>query len=221
LNNRLEGNSGNNVLAGGLGKDTLVGGLGNDIYVLSDNLDTLVDAGGIDTIRSSLDIVLATDFENAELVGIADATATGNAADNLLQGNMGDNILEGKGGVDTLSGGAGSDQFVLGYNGLNTVADQITDFVSGQDLLVIDLASFGISSANLSLQSSGTLNAASFVKGPGVRALDTNDYFLLDTAQSLLKFDPDGSGPLAALDVVRFVGVVDAAFNGADLFIAV
>ena len=221
LNNRLEGNAGNNVLAGGLGKDTLVGGLGNDIYVLSDNLDTLVDAGGIDTVRSSLDVVLATGFENAELVGIVDATATGNAADNLLQGNMGDNILEGKGGVDTLSGGAGSDQFVLGYNGLNTVADQITDFASGQDLLVIDLASFGISTANLNLQSSGTLNAASFVKGPGVRALDTNDYFLLDTAQSLLKFDQDGSGPLAAMDVVRFVGVVDAAFNGADLFIAV
>lgn len=221
LNNRLEGNSGNNVLAGGLGKDTLVGGLGNDIYVLSDNLDTLVDTGGIDSIRSSLDIVLGTGFENAELVGITDAAATGNAADNTLQGNMGDNILEGKGGVDTLSGGAGSDQFVLSYNGLNLVADQISDFASGQDLLVVDLASFGISSSNLKLQSSGTVNADSFIKGPGIRALDPNDYFLLDTAQSLLKFDPDGSGPLAAMDVVRFVGIVDPATNGADLFIAV
>jgi Ca2+-binding RTX toxin-like protein len=123
--------------------------------------------------------------------------------------------------VDTLTGGAGSDQFVLGYNGVNILADQITDYVSGEDLLVIDLASFGISSSNLNLISSGSVNTASFIKGPGVRALDPNDYFLLDTAQSLLKFDPDGSGALSAVDVVRFVGVVDAAFGGTDLFVAV
>ena len=55
LSNHIWGNSGNNILAGGLGSDTLEGGLGNDVYVLSDSLDTIIDTGGVDTVRSSMD----------------------------------------------------------------------------------------------------------------------------------------------------------------------
>ena len=111
------GNSGNNILAGGIGADILEGGLGDDIYVLSDLMDTIIDLGGVDTIRSNLDIALINDIENADLVGIADTTAIGNSLSNSLVGNMADNILEGAGGVDTLTGGQGADTFVIANNG--------------------------------------------------------------------------------------------------------
>lgn len=221
LSNHIWGNSGNNILAGGLGRDTLEGGLGNDIYVLSDSLDTIIDTGGVDTVRSSLDITLLAGMENAELVGIGDTVAIGNGTNNLLVGNSGDNILDGMGGVDTLTGGEGSDQFIISYNGAGTTPDRITDFTPGRDLLVIDLTSLGISPEALGLLSSGTVASDSFVSGAGVRALDANDHFLLDTAQGLLMFDPDGSGPAAPMELVQLVGVDYATMSGADIFIGV
>ena len=221
LSNHIWGNSGNNILAGGLGSDTLEGGLGNDVYVLSDSLDTIIDTGGVDTVRSSLDITLLAGMENAELVGIGDTVAIGNGANNLLVGNSGDNILEGMGGVDTLTGGEGSDQFIISYNGAGSAPDRIKDFTPGRDLLVIDLASLGIFPDALGLLSSGTVASDSFVSGAGARALDVNDYFLLDTAQGLLLFDPDGSGPAAPMELVQLVGVDYATMSGADIFVGV
>ncbi len=222
LDNHLFGNSGANVLAGGLGRDTLEGGLGNDTYVLSDSLDTIIDTGGIDTLRSSLDVSrLAADLENIELVGLHDLMAVGNASNNSLVGNSGDNLLEGGAGVDTLTGGDGSDQFVLAYNGTGKSPDAVTDFVTTSDLLVIDLASFGITPAQAGLLSSGSVAATSFVKGTGARALDNNDYFLLDTARGVLMFDPDGSGATAAMDVVQLVGTTAQSVVASDIFVAI
>jgi Ca2+-binding RTX toxin-like protein len=221
LNNSILGNGGNNILAGGLGADTLIGGLGNDIYVLSDSLDTIIDAGGTDTIRSTLDITLPNAIENAELVGIADAVATGNSASNTLIGNLGDNILEGLTGVDTLTGGEGSDQFVLSYNGAGIAVDQLTDFTTTVDLVVVDLASFGIDPSASMLSSSGIVDSHSFVKGPGVKAIDNNDYFLFDTAQGVLMFDIDGNGDSPALTIVKLVGASDTALSFSDIYVAI
>jgi Ca2+-binding RTX toxin-like protein len=147
--------------------------------------------------------------------------AIGNAANNLLVGNSGDNLLEGGAGVDTLTGGDGSDQFVLAYNGTGKSPDTVTDFVTTSDLLVIDLASFGITASQAGLLSSGSVAAASFVKGAGARALDNNDYFLLDTARGVLMFDPDGSGSAAAMEVVQLVGTTAQNMLAADIFVAV
>jgi len=221
LDNHLYGNSGNNILAGGLGRDTLEGGLGNDIYVLSDNLDTIIDTGGVDTIRSTLDIKLMAGIENAELVGIGDTVVIGNVADNFLVGNMGNNLLDGGAGVDTLTGGAGSDQFMIAYNGSGLAPDTVTDFSAGNDLLILDIALLGVSAAQLNLQSSGTVAAASLVKGAGAAALDPDDYYILDTVRGLLMFDPDGSGSAAPMPLVQFVGVVDPSFSGNDIYVAV
>jgi Ca2+-binding RTX toxin-like protein len=221
LDNHLFGNSGNNILAGGLGADTLEGGLGDDVYVVNDSLDTIIDTGGIDTLRSTLDVVLAADLENIELVGIGNPSATGNGADNRITGSMGDNILDGRGGVDTLTGGAGDDQFVISWNGEGVAADTITDFGSGDDLLVFDMYSFGIDVEALGLPSSGLVAADSFVKGAGVRALDPNDYYLVDTATGEFKFDPDGSGSAPAFTVVKLSGVTSSALSNQDIFVAV
>jgi len=220
LNNRLVGNSGDNLLAGGLGRDTLEGGLGDDVYVLTDTLDTIIDTGGTDTIRSILDIVLQADIENAELTGIGDTVAIGNAQDNQIRGNSADNILEGLLGVDTLTGGAGSDQFIIASNGSGVAVDEVTDFMSGEDLLVIDLVSFGIDLPSLGLASSGTVLSTSFVSGAGVEALDTSDHFLFDTARGVLRFDADGSGDAAPIDLVHFVGMLDSPLSGNDIYVA-
>jgi Ca2+-binding RTX toxin-like protein len=219
LDNWLVGNSGNNILSGGLGRDTLEGGLGDDIYVLSDGLDTIIDTGGSDTIRSSLDIVLPGYIEAAELTGISDASITGSNGANRLVGNAGNNILDGKGGVDTLTGGSGSDQFVISWNGQGAQSDLITDFTASDDLLVLDLASFGIRLQDLGVTSSGLVSEGSFVKGAGAVALDPNDHFLFDTAQNKLFFDIDGSGNLAPIELVEFQAGFDPQLSGANLFV--
>ena len=222
LDNHLIGNSGANILAGGLGVDLLEGGLGDDIYVLNDDLDTIIDAGGIDTIRSSLSIELLENIENGELVGIANNTITGNGQDNELQGNMGDNTIDGRGGQDTLTGGLGSDQFILSYNGDSLLSDLITDFNSGEDLLVVDLGSFGIDAEAQGLLGSGLVSADSFVKGAGARALDADDFWILDTATGILYFDEDGDGEKEAVEVARFSEGTDFTdFSAGDVFVAI
>jgi Ca2+-binding RTX toxin-like protein/subtilisin-like proprotein convertase family protein len=219
LDNWIVGNSGNNILSGGLGKDTLEGGLGDDIYVLSDNLDTIIDTGGVDTIRSSLDILLPGFIENAELVGISDASITGNGSSNRLVGNAGNNILDGMAGADTLTGGSGSDQFIISWNGPNAKSDIITDFKGGEDLLVLDLASFGFKLQDLGITSSGLVTEGSFLKGAGVKALDPNDYFLFDTAQNKLFFDVDGSGSAAPVELVQFQAGMDPNLSGSSIYV--
>jgi len=221
LANVITGNSGNNLLSGGLGVDTLIGGLGDDTYVLSDLLDSIIDSGGMDTIRTSQSITLQDVIERAELIGLGDTSAVGNAADNTLIGNPGNNYLEGGAGVDVLTGGGGGDGFFIAYNGLGKDADTVTDFKSGEDLLMLDLASFGINPQALGIASSGMVTADFFVTGAGARALDPNDYFIFDTAQQVLYFDPDGSGSKVALAGVHLTGSGALALAADDLYITI
>ena len=221
LDNYLMGNSGNNILAGGLGADILEGGLGNDTYVLSDKLDTILDTGGMDTIRSVLDIDhLQDDIENGELVGIGDTSITGNNLDNTLSGNIGNNILDGGLGTDFLTGGEGDDQFIISYNGSGVNIDTITDFKSGSDLLIFDIASFGIDTNKLGSVSSGLLSSDSFVKAAGATALDNNDYFIFDTARGVLKFDSDGNGSTSSIDFVK-LAEINNSFAPTDIYIVI
>ena len=219
LANVITGNSGNNMLSGGLGADTLIGGLGNDTYVLSDLLDTIIDSGGIDTIRTSQSITLQEGIERVELIGLSDASAVGNGADNALIGNPGNNYLEGGAGIDTLTGGAGGDGYFIAFNGAGKNADTVTDFKSGEDLLMIDLATFGINPQTLGITSSGMVSVGSFVQGAGARALDPNDYFIYDTARMMFYVDPDGSGPTVALVAVQLAGSAQLAID--DIYVTI
>jgi Ca2+-binding RTX toxin-like protein len=221
LANTISGNSGNNILSGGLGADTLIGGLGNDTYVLSDLLDTIIDTGGIDTIRTSQSVVLQVGIERVELVGLGDTSAIGNDEDNSLIGNSGNNYLEGAAGVDILTGGLGGDGFFIAFNGSGKSADTVTDFKSGEDLLMLDLASFGINPVALGITSSGSVAAGSLVQGAGARALDLNDYFVFDTTQQILYVDADGSGSQAAMAAVHFTGSSDFKLTADDLYVAI
>ena len=124
LNNSLTGNAadnyivgadGNDTLNGGAGVDELYGGADNDLYIV-DSYDSLVfeDANnGIDTVQSSINWLLADNFENLVLTGTTALEAIGNELDNSITGNSGINNLSGNAGNDTLDGQAGND----GLNG--------------------------------------------------------------------------------------------------------
>lgn len=58
----------------------------------------------------------------------------GTSYDDVIIGNAGVNVIEGGAGNDTLTGGGGGDEFVLG---LGEGIDTITDFVIGEDYLVL------------------------------------------------------------------------------------
>jgi Ca2+-binding RTX toxin-like protein len=148
--------------------------------------------------------------------------AIGNSLSNSLVGNMADNVLEGAGGVDTLTGGQGADTFVIANNGDGIDADLITDFTSGEDLIVLDLASYGIFAEELGLLSSGLVSADSFVTGAGARALDSNDHFIFDNAQGILTFDIDGSGDEEAVAVAQIDLEEDSAdLSSGDVFVGI
>lgn len=135
LKNTLTGNAGDNRLDGGLGADTMLGGAGNDHYVVDNLTDKvlettsvsiLTDAGGTDTIESSVTWVLGNFVENLELTGSSNINGTGNLLNNTLLGNAGANILDGKAGIDSLDGGEGSDLYLIGLatdHGAAEIAD--------------------------------------------------------------------------------------------------
>ena len=142
LDNHITGNAGDNLINGGLGDDTMVGGAGDDIYIVSSKGDLIIDSAGDDTIRSTIDLRLQADIENGELLGLLDLNVTGNSTANYLSGNSGDNLLDGLGGADILTGGRGQDGFVASIN--DGYSDIITDFTSGEDLILVDALAFGL-----------------------------------------------------------------------------
>ncbi|HEY9619997.1 MAG TPA: calcium-binding protein [Crinalium sp.] len=120
----LFGLGGNDTLDGGTGDDVMAGGSGDDTYIVDnihDSVSELVDgssfedAGGIDTIKSSVSFNLSKFFENLTLTGTANINATGNGfGDNKLTGNSGNNSLLDGGGNDTLKGNGGNDILTAG-----------------------------------------------------------------------------------------------------------
>lgn len=122
LDNRIDGNAGANMLNGGAGADTMTGGAGNDIFIFDNTGDRAIElaGGGIDEVRSTVSVTLASGIENLTLLGGSALNGVGNALDNLLKGNAGANILKGGLGNDTLMGGAGND-ILLGGTGADVL----------------------------------------------------------------------------------------------------
>jgi uncharacterized delta-60 repeat protein len=115
-NNQLAGNAGNNVLDGGAGNDSMAGGAGNDTYVVDSAGDIVTENAGdgsADTVQAAVSWALGANFENLQLTGSGNTSATGNAAGNQLAGNAGNNLLDGGAGNDTLAGGVGNDTYVV------------------------------------------------------------------------------------------------------------
>jgi serralysin len=152
LNNTLTGNAGANRLDGGLGADILLGGAGDDRYVV-DNLGDKVyetttsqfDAGGTDTVESSINWTLGNFVENLTLTGSGNLSGTGNALANTLRGNAGINVLDGNAGVDVLDGGEGSDIYLVGLASDHAAAE------------IADSGNVGSDEVRFAASTSGTL----------------------------------------------------------------
>ena len=180
-NNILTGNSGNNILNGGAGNDTLVGGDGDDTYVVDSDTDIITEAGGNDTVQSSVtfDLSTLTDVENLTLIGTAAIDGTGDGFDNVLTGNS---------GINTLTGGLGTDTFNYGTltNSLLANYDTITDFdATTPELFNVtttpfsvtdegDLASLDATTIGTALSGLAANDAAYFIVGG-----DPNTIFLV------------------------------------------
>ena len=104
---------------------------------------------------------------------------------------------------------------------IGIAADTITDFQSGEDLIVVDLVSFGIDPEALGLLSSGLVSDDSFVSGAGARALDADDYFIFDTAQGTLLFDADGSGDGEAVVIAEIDQADGGTLTAGDVFVGI
>ncbi|MEM8723775.1 MAG: calcium-binding protein, partial [Cyanobacteria bacterium P01_G01_bin.39] len=74
-----------------------------------------------------------------------DVFAYGDAGNDSLTGGSGDDLLEGGKGDDLLTGGKGADTFVVGFDGIDTIAD--FNFAEG-DIIHLSTPEWGISSTD-------------------------------------------------------------------------
>jgi hypothetical protein len=146
-------------------------------YVLSDVLDAQAE----DQIETSVSYTLPAAVEVIKANGSSAITLTGNAENNQLIGN---------GHGSTLTGGAGSDLFVV--NALATTPDRISDFVSGTDVLAIDIASLSLNVGAVTVQ----MNTVS----------GTDAALVYNTTTGALSYDVDGVGTPAATVLITLVG---------------
>jgi Ca2+-binding RTX toxin-like protein len=197
LNNRLTGNDGNNVLDGKKGADWMAGGLGDDSYYIDDVGDVVVEAAGagVDTVHSVYSWTLGANVENLVLRGGGNLRGIGNDLANAISGNDGNNDLYGGLGADVLTGGAGADRFIFDTAPGGGNVDMITDFVVGQDRIVLDDAIFGGAGVP------GTMRAGQFREGAA--AADHSDRIVYNSATGDLFYDADGDGAGAAVLFAR------------------
>jgi Ca2+-binding RTX toxin-like protein len=214
LNNRLSGNAASNILNGRAGADRLIGLGGNDTFIVDSSGDVVLEAPGkgTDTVRSSATHTLRNNVEKLVLTGSAAIDGTGNNLPNTMTGNGAANALNGRAGNDRLSGLAGNDRLAGGPGNdrltggpgqdafvfdtpLNaaTNIDQIIDFSPANDVMRLQGSVFQ------ALTTAGVLPAPSF-RAAGA-AGDASDRILYDPATGALRYDADGSGPVAS---VRF-----------------
>jgi Ca2+-binding RTX toxin-like protein len=201
--NSLVGNTAANVLDGRAGADSLSGGLGNDTYIVDNIGDVVIEAlnQGTDLVQAGVNHTLAANVENLTLTGTA-VEGTGNTLVNVIVGDALANRLDGMLGNDTLTGGAGNDQFIFDSAPGVANLDTITDFTTG-DLIVLDAATFaGIGLHNVSL------DATMLRQGAGViTAGDANDHLIFNTTNGAMYYDPDGAGGVAATQFATLTGV--------------
>ena len=120
--------------------NTMAGAGGNDTYCIgAGDSVTELPGGGIDTVQSGIDYVLAAEVENLLLTGATSINGAGNALANTLTGNADANILSGKAGDDVYYVGAGDTVIEVAGEGVwavvytavyRTIADNVEAMVA-------------------------------------------------------------------------------------------
>lgn len=218
--NRITGNSADNALSGRGGNDRMFGLGGDDTYIVDAAGDVVNENAndGYDTVRSSVTHTLRRNVEALYLTGTAAINGTGNELANFISGNPANNVIRGLDGDDNLRGGGGNDRLIggpgndrlTGNGGRNifefdspldaaTNVDRIVGFKAARDTIRL------VGEVFPELTTAGPLPAAAF--RIGVVASTTANRILYDANTGALRYDPDGSGPTAA---IRFATLVDA-----------
>ena len=202
-NDKISGTSGNDYIDGGVGADVMSGGMGDDTYIVDNSKDKVVEASnqGNDTIITTLEkfsLAKMPNIENLTFDGIGNANLTGNKQNNIIVASDGDDYLEGKEGNDSLTGGAGADKFVFNTKFGSTNVDAITDFVSGEDVLVI--------SKKIAKKLAKSFTEDNFVYSD--KAEDSNDYLIFNSENNTLYYDADGSGSKSDAVAIVVVGTM-------------
>jgi Ca2+-binding RTX toxin-like protein len=232
-NDTLLGLAGDDTLDGGAGVDSLVGGLGNDLYVLDTAADVVVElaGGGIDTVSTAINTVLAAELENLILLAPA-LSGTGNALANSITGNAGNNTLDGGAGNDTLVGLAGDDTYLV-----DSTLDVIVEAAAGGIDTVSSSVDYVLSAnvENLTLTGSalaGTGNgeANSITGTAGNNTLDGgggNDTYVVDSTLDVLVEAAAGGSDTVISSTSYSLGaelenltLVGAALNGTGTAVA-
>ncbi|NEP86734.1 MAG: S8 family serine peptidase [Okeania sp. SIO2C2] len=123
----------------GTGNDTIVGFAGND---------TLAGSGGDDSIigRRGNDSLYGQDGDDVLEGRLGFDHLFGGDGNDEMNGGQGRDRLNGGSGNDTLSGGASIDRFIFATNqefdADDIGVDEITDFVVGQDKILLDRTTF-------------------------------------------------------------------------------
>ncbi|HWW04223.1 calcium-binding protein [Collimonas sp.] len=173
LNDVITANSGNDTLIAGSGVATLVGGSGNDTFVINNVADVVnAQAGGINTVLTSVNYVAPSNVQNLTGIGSADLTLTGNDLANVITANHGNDTLIASNGIATLIGGIGNDTFVV-----NNAADTIVSQPNQGIDTVVSSVSYGLASnvANLTLTGTTDLTATGNALDNVITANDGND----------------------------------------------
>jgi Ca2+-binding RTX toxin-like protein len=209
-NDSLLGLGGNDYLRGGAGNDFLDGGTGTaDLADFSDKTTAVVlTLNGATNATATIGGVAEDTIVNIEHVtaGSAADNLTGDALANLFTGHGGNDTLSGLGGNDTLIGGAGNDSLTGGDGNdtflfsiapnSSTNRDTITDFISATDKLSFSRAVYS------GFGSQTALTSGQFASGANLTtASNANQRFIYDTNSGILRFDSDGSGATASVEV--------------------
>lgn len=145
--------------------------------------NSLTGTGGADLIGGGLGGDTLSGGEGAD-------TLFGEFGSDMLRGGGGADLLYGSEGLDTLTGGLGNDTFAIGTDPFEGV-DQITDFVSGSDKLLV-----------INPYLSGILLSGGF--RDGTSAKDADDLAIYDKGSGRLYVDYDGNGSQAKVLLVTF-----------------
>ena len=238
--------SGNDVVYLKNGNYTVDLGAGNDTVYLSTTMSIVEGGNGTDTavIRAfdgfvdvNVDMKFSTyfvpskltaqdgmdvnlkSFEKITIDGNVSATLRGSINADTLIGDDGADIIEGRAGADTLTGGNRQDTFVFssGDTGITeATADEITDFVSGND--IIDLTTVTNGNIGTYVEANGTgKNFGQFVSAATASFTGTAvdiyvEYNLNGSGNTFIMVDEDSNGSVSAGDTLIILG----GLSGAD-----
>jgi len=197
----LSGTSGNDTLNGLGGNDTLIGSGGSDFYDGGAGFDTLDFRGTatglvVNFAAGTVSGGFSGSFVNIERVLASDAadSLTGAAGGQNLSARAGNDTLGGGTGIDRLYGGTGADHFIFRETGAVN-ADNIGDFASGSDKIVLD----GTVLSALGASGNFAAGDARFWSSGSGTAHDADDRIIYNTSTRQVFYDADGNGSGAAV----------------------